>query len=72
VTCTVRRSIIRIMKSITLRLEGYVTRIGKKRNVYIYIYIYIYMLLVEKPVGKRQLGRHRRRWVYNIRMDFAR
>jgi len=25
---------------------------------------------VEKPEGKRQLGRHRRRWEDNIRMDF--
>jgi hypothetical protein len=27
------------------------------------------MLLVGKPEGKRPLGRPRRRWVYNIRMD---
>jgi hypothetical protein len=25
--------------------------------------------LVAKPKGKRPLGRHRRRWEYNIRMD---
>jgi hypothetical protein len=28
-----------------------------------------YGLLVGKPEGKRQLGRPRRRWVDNIRMD---
>jgi hypothetical protein len=28
-----------------------------------------YRLLVEKPEGKRPLGRPRRRWVDNIRMD---
>jgi hypothetical protein len=28
-----------------------------------------YRLLVEKPEGKRTLGRPRRRWVDNIRMD---
>jgi hypothetical protein len=31
---------------------------GEKRNVY--------WLLVGKPEGKRQLGRPRRRWAYNI------
>jgi hypothetical protein len=30
-----------------------------------------YRLLVEKPVGKRPLGRARRRWVDNIRMDLG-
>jgi hypothetical protein len=29
----------------------------------------VYMVLVEKPEGKRQLGRPRRRWEDNIRMD---
>jgi hypothetical protein len=28
-----------------------------------------YMLLVGKPEGKRPLGRPRRRWVDNIKMD---
>jgi hypothetical protein len=28
-------------------------------------------LLVEKPGGKRSLGRPRRRWVDNIRMDLG-
>jgi hypothetical protein len=35
---------------------------GEKRNVY--------MLLVGKPKGKRPLGRPRRRWMDNIKMDF--
>jgi hypothetical protein len=30
-----------------------------------------YRLLVEKPEGKRLLGRPRRRWVDNIRMDLG-
>jgi hypothetical protein len=34
---------------------------GEKRNVY--------MLLAGKPEGKRQLGRPRRRWMDNIKMD---
>jgi hypothetical protein len=28
-----------------------------------------YRILVGKPEGKRPLGRHRRRWEDNIRMD---
>jgi hypothetical protein len=36
---------------------------GTKKNVY--------RLLVGKPEGKRQLGRPRRRWVDNIRMDLG-
>jgi hypothetical protein len=36
---------------------------GEKRNAYI--------LLVEMPEGKRSLGRPRRRWVDNIRMDLG-
>jgi hypothetical protein len=36
---------------------------GEKRNAYI--------LLVGKPEGKRPLGRPRRRWVDNIRMDLG-
>jgi hypothetical protein len=28
-----------------------------------------YRLLVGKPVGKRPLGRPRRRWIHNIKMD---
>jgi hypothetical protein len=29
----------------------------------------VYGVLVEKPEGKRPLGRHRRRWENNIKMD---
>jgi hypothetical protein len=39
----------------------HVARIGAKRNVY--------TLLVGKPEGKRPLGRPRRRWIDNIKMD---
>jgi hypothetical protein len=34
---------------------------GEKRNAY--------RLLVGKPEGKRPLGKPRRRWVVNIKMD---
>jgi hypothetical protein len=34
---------------------------GEKRNMY--------RLLVGKPEGKRPLGRPRRRWIYNIKLN---
>jgi hypothetical protein len=37
---------------------------GEKRNAY--------RILVGKPEGKRPLGRPRRRWVDNIKMDLKR
>jgi hypothetical protein len=56
-------SIIRIIKSRRMRWAGHVTLMGEKRNAY--------RLLVGKPEGKRPLGRPRRRWVDNIRMDLG-
>jgi hypothetical protein len=53
-------SIIRIIKSRRMRWASHVARMGEKRNAY---------TLVGKPEGKRPLGRPRRRWVDNIRMD---
>jgi hypothetical protein len=44
-----------------MRWAGHVARIGKKRNVY--------RLLVEKPEGKRLLGRPRSMWVDSIKMN---
>jgi hypothetical protein len=54
-------SIIRIIKSRRMRWAGHVARMGEKRNAY--------RILVEKPEGNRPLGRPRRRWEHNIRMD---
>jgi hypothetical protein len=54
-------NIIRIMKSRRMRWVEYVARMGDKRNTY--------MLLMEKPEGRRPLGRKSRRWLDNIRMD---
>jgi hypothetical protein len=51
----------RIIKSRRMRLAGHLARMKEKRNAY--------RLLVGKPEGKRQLGRPRRRWVDNVRMD---
>jgi hypothetical protein len=50
-----------MIKSSSVRWEGYVARIGEKRNAY--------RILVGKPGGKSPLGRPRRRWVDNIKMD---
>jgi hypothetical protein len=54
-------SIIRIIKSRRMRWAGHVARKGEKRNVY--------SVMVRKPEGKRQLGRPKRRWIDNIKMD---
>jgi hypothetical protein len=54
-------SIIRIIKSRIMRWAGHVARMGEKRNAC--------GILVGKLVGKRPLGRPRRRWENNIRMD---
>ena len=43
-----------------MRWAGHVARMGEKG---------VYRVLVGKPEGKRPLGRPRRRWVDNIRMD---
>jgi len=44
-----------------MRWAGHVARIGEGRGVY--------RVLVGKPEGKRPLGRPRRRWENNIKMD---
>jgi hypothetical protein len=56
-------SIIRIIKSRRMRWAGQVERKGEKRDAY--------RLLLRKQEGKRPLGRPRRRWVDNIRMDLV-
>jgi hypothetical protein len=53
-------SIIKIIKSRRMRWAAHIERMGK-RNAY--------RLLVGQPEGKRSLGRPRRKWVDNIRMD---
>jgi len=54
-------NIVRVIKSRKLRWAGHVARMGEERGVY--------RVLVGKPEGKRPLGRPRRRWVDNIRMN---
>jgi hypothetical protein len=54
-------NIIRMLKSRRMRWAGYVARMWEKSNAC--------RILVGKPQGKRPLGRPRRRWVDNIKMD---
>ena len=54
-------NILRVIKSRRMRWAGHVARLGEERGVY--------RVLVGKPEGRRPLGRPRRRWVDNIRMD---
>jgi hypothetical protein len=42
-------------------MDGSCSAYGKSRGVY--------RVVVRKPEGKRQLGRHRRRWEDNIKID---
>jgi hypothetical protein len=56
-------SIIRIIKARRMRWAGHVARMGEKSNAY--------RLLVGKPEGRRPLGRQKRRWLDNIRMDLV-
>jgi hypothetical protein len=54
-------NIIRKIKSRRIRWAGHAARMGETRNAY--------TILVGKPEGKRPLGRTRRRWVDNIKID---
>ena len=54
-------NILRVIKWRRMRWAGHVARIGDERGVY--------RVFVGKPEGKRPLGRPRRRWVDNIRLD---
>jgi len=54
--------IFRVIKSRIIRWAGHVARMGERRG--------ISRVLVEKPEGRRPLGRPRRRWDDNIQMDF--
>jgi hypothetical protein len=54
-------NIVREVKSRRMRWAGHVARMGNDRGVH--------RVLVGKPEGKRPLGRPRRRWENNIKMD---
>ena len=50
-----------MIKSRRLRWAGHVARVGERRG--------LCRVLLGKPVAKRPLGRPRRRWEDNIKMD---
>ena len=54
-------NIVRVVKSRRIKWAGHVVHMGEERGVY--------RVLVGKPEGRRPVGRPRRRWVDNIRMD---
>jgi hypothetical protein len=54
-------NIVRVIKSRRMRWAGHVARMGEGRGVY--------RVLVGRPEGKRPLGRPRRRWEDNIKLD---
>ena len=54
-------NIVRVIKSRRMRWAGHVASMVEEKGAY--------RVLVGKPEGKRPLGRTRRRWVDNIRMD---
>jgi hypothetical protein len=54
-------NIVRVVKSRRMGWAGYVARMGEERGVH--------RVLVGKPEGKRSLGRPRRRWEDNIKME---
>ena len=54
-------NIVRVIKSRRMRWAGHVARMEEGRGVH--------KILVGKPEGKRPLGRPRRRWEDNIKMN---
>jgi hypothetical protein len=54
-------NIIRVIKSRRMRWAGHVALMGERRGAY--------RALVGKPEGSRPLGRPRRKWEDNIKMD---
>jgi hypothetical protein len=54
-------SIVRVIKARRIRWAGKVARMGEVRGAY--------NILVGRPEGRRPLGRPRRRWEDNIKMD---
>ena len=54
-------NIVRVIKSRRMKWAGHVARMGEGRGVC--------RVLVGKPEGRRPLGRPRRRWEDNIRMN---
>jgi len=60
-SCNSSPNIVRVIKSSSMRWAGHVARMGERRG--------LSRVLVVTPEGKRPLGRPRRRWEDNIKMD---
>jgi hypothetical protein len=56
-------SIVRVIKARRMRWAGHVARMGEVRGAY--------NILVGRSEGRRPLGRPRRRWEDNIKMDLG-
>jgi hypothetical protein len=54
-------NIVAVVKSRRMGLAGHVERMGDGRGVY--------RVLIGRPEGKRPLGRRKRKWKYNIKID---
>jgi hypothetical protein len=54
-------NIVRVIKPRRMRWAGHAARMGERKGMY--------RVFVGKPEGKRPLGRQRRRWEDNIKMD---
>jgi len=54
-------NIVRVIKSRRMKWAGHMACMGEERGAY--------RVLVEKPEGRRPLGRPRHRWVDDIKMD---
>jgi hypothetical protein len=54
-------NIIRVIKSRRMRWTGHIARMGEGRGAY--------RILVGRPEGRRPLGRPRRKWEDDIKMD---
>jgi hypothetical protein len=54
-------NIVRVVKSSRMRWAGHVARMEERRGVH--------RVVMGRPEGTRQLGRPRRRWGDNIKMD---
>jgi hypothetical protein len=57
------RNIVKVIQSRMMRWAGHVARMGEGKGVY--------RVLVGSLEGKRQLGRPRRRWEDNIKLDLT-
>jgi hypothetical protein len=54
-------NIVRVIKSRRMRWAGHVARMGERRGAY--------RIFVGRAEGRRSLGRHRRGWEDNIKVD---